>query len=762
MSHLNNIATKVANLNHLRQLHAHLIHHSLHYQNHWVALLLSHCTNLLAPFTYARSVFCSATVPDLHVFTSMLKYYSQVGAQTEVLLLYKHMQSLGIKPPGIPFFPVLIKAAGKASFMFHAHVVKLGHVDERYVKNAIMGAYAKHEGIEIAWKVFDEMTERSAADWNVMIGGCWKWGNEEEARRIFHLMNDSERNVVTWTTMVTGYAKLRDLESARMYFDKMPERTVVSWNAMLSGYAQSGAPEETLRLFDDMLDSGMEPDETTWVTVISSCSSLGDPCIAESLVRRLYRKKNYSSYYVRTALLDMHAKYGNLEAARDIFNQLGMHRNIISWNAMISACARVGDLSSAQYLFNEMPEKNTVSWNSMIAGYAQNGESLAALDLFKEMISRKDSRPDEVTMVSVISACGHLGALELGNWAVSILKENHINLTISGYNSIIFMYSRCGSMEDATRTFQEMETRDVVSYNTFISGYAAHGHGHKAINLLSKMNEEGIKPDRITYIGALTACSHEGLLLEGHKVFESIEVPDVDHYACLIDLLGRVGKLEEAIKLISTMPMEPHAGIYGSLLSACRIHKRIKLGELAAAKLFKLEPHNSGNYVLLSNIYASAGRWEDVDKVRKTMTKQGLKKSTGWSWVEHKGQMNKFIVGDRSHERSDDIYKLLIGLKVKMRNAGYVADKSCVLRDVEEEEREEMVGVHSEKLAVCFGLLVSEMGTVIRVVKNLRICEDCHTSIKMISKLEGRKIIVRDNNRFHCFNDGLCSCKDYW
>ncbi|KAF7801266.1 pentatricopeptide repeat-containing protein [Senna tora] len=764
MSLLNNIATsRICNLYHLTQLHAHLIHLSLHHHNQWVALLLLHCTRLHAPPAYAASIFHAATHPYIHIFTSMLKYYSQIGAHTEVVPLYKHLQCLGIKPD-IPFYPLLIKSAGKASLMFHAHVLKLGYVHDHYIRNAVIGVYAKYGPIELARKLFDEMTDRNriTADWNLMISGYWKWGNEQEASRIFHLMADSERNVITWTTMVTGYAKLRNLDSARLYFDRMPERNVISWNAMLSGYAQSGAAEEALTLFNDMIDSRNEPDETTWVAVISSCSSLGDPCLAESLIKKLYRNNVHSNHYVKTALLDMHAKCGNLEAAQSIFDQLGVHRSSITWNAMISAYARVGDLASARDLFDKMEKRDTVSWNSIIAGYAQNGESLTAIDLFKEMIRSKDSRADEVTMLSVISACGHLGALELGNWAVSILKENSINLSISGYNSMIFMYSRCGSMKDATRIFQEMATRDLVSYNTLISGYAAHGHGKESIELLSKMKKEGIKPDRITYIGVLTACSHAGLLQEGQKVFESIEVPEVDHYACMIDLLGRVGKLEEATRLIQSMPMKPHAGSYGSLLNASRIHRKVRLGELAAAKLFKLEPYNTGNYVLLSNIYALAGRWEDVDKVRKTMRKQGLKKSTGWSWVEHEGQMHKFIVGDRSHEKSDDIYKLLREIRVKMRREGYVADRSCVLRDVEEEDKEEIVGIHSEKLAICFALLVSQMGTVIRVVKNLRVCGDCHTSIKMISKLEGRKIIVRDNNRFHCFSNGLCSCKDYW
>ncbi|CAJ1963830.1 unnamed protein product [Sphenostylis stenocarpa] len=628
------IADKIINLHHLRQLHAQLVLHSQHQHNHWVALLLTQCTRLLAPSNYTWHIFHVATYPNVHVFTCMLKYYSQTGATAEVVSFFKHMQYYDIKPDA-SVYPVLIKSSGKASMLLHAHVLKLGHCGDHHVRNAIMGMYARCGHIEVARKLFDEMLDRTVADWNVIISGYWKCGNEEEASRLFSMMGESKRNVITWTTMVTGHAKMRNLKTARKYFDLMPEKSVVSWNAMLSGYAQSGAAQEAVRLFSDMLNSGNEPDETTWVTVLSSCSSLGDPCLAESIVRKLDKMNFRSNYFVKTALLDMHAKCGNLEVAQKIFEQLRVYKNAVTWNAMISAYARVGDLSLARDLFNKMPERNTVSWNSMIAGYAQNGESIEAIKLFKEMISSKDSKPDEVTMVIVFSACGHLGRLGLGNWAVRILSENHIKLSISGYNSLIFMYVRCGSLEDARVIFQEMATRDLVSYNTLISGLAVHGYGTESIKLMSKMKEDGIEPDRVTHIGVLTACSHAGLVEEGWEVFESIKVPDVDHYACMIDMLGRVGKLEEAMKLIQSMPMEPHAGIYGSLLNATSIHKRVELGELAAAKLFKVEPHNSGNYVLLSNIYALDGRWKDVDDVRDKMRKQGVKKTTATSWVEH-------------------------------------------------------------------------------------------------------------------------------
>ncbi|KAK2993645.1 hypothetical protein RJ640_019285 [Escallonia rubra] len=759
MSHLTTIAQKVTSSSHLRQLHAQVILNSLHGRGYWAALLISHCTRLQAPPPYARLVFDSAHQPNVLLFTSMLKFYTNLDAHGDVINLFDEMMKCGVKPDAF-VYPIVVKSAGKAGVALHGHVMKAGHACDRYVRNAIMCMYAKYGHTEVARKLFDEMSDRNLEDWNSMISGYWNCGNEIEALRLFDSM--PEKNVITWTAMVSGYSKMKNLESARLYFNRVPEKSVVTWNAMLSGYAQNGFAEEAISLFSEMLSAGVHPDKTTWVAVISSCSSRGDPCVAESLLKLLDEKCIRLNVFVQTALLDMYAKCGNLAVARNFFDELGVRRNSVTWNAMISAYTRVGDLTTARNLFDRMPEKDVVSWNSMIAGYAQNGQSVLAIELFKEMAISKDSKPDEVTMVSALSACGHLGALESGKWVVNFLTRNQITLSISGYNSLIFMYSKCGSMKLARKVFQEMKTRDVVAYNTMITGLAAHGLGIEAFELVHMMKEEGILPDSITHNGLLTACSHAGLLEEGQKVFESIRSPDTNHYACMVDLLGRAGKLDEAKRLIEKMPMQPHAGVYGSLLNASRVHRRVDLGELAANKLFELEPENPGSYVLLSNLYASTGKWKDVERIREEMKKRGVKKTIGWSWVEHNGKVHKFRVGDRSHEQSKGIYGVLAELKKRMRIAGFVDDKSCVLRDVEEEEKEEMVGTHSEKLAIAFALLVSETGTVIRVLKNLRICWDCHTAIKMISKLEGREIIVRDNNRFHCFRNGLCSCKDYW
>ncbi|KAL2939519.1 hypothetical protein RDABS01_033678 [Bienertia sinuspersici] len=658
-------------------------------------------------------------------------------------------------------YPIVIKFAGKTGVVLHGHVIKLGFDSDRIVHNAIVSMYVNYGSMKVARELFDEMRERSVADWNTMISGYWKWGLKGEAKKLFDVI--PERNVISWTCMVSGYSKMKDFKKARWYFDGMPEKNVISWNAMLSGYAQNGYEKEALRLFDEMMSVGINPDERTWVTIISSCSSRGDPYLAETLAEMLDKRKVQVNSYIQTALIDMHAKCGNIEAARNMFDGLGLQRTSAACNVMISSYARVGDLASARDIFDSMNEKNVVSWNSMIAGYSQNGQSPQAIELFKEMINNVGNpKPDEVTMSTVLSACGHLGALELGKWVVKLLSDTKIKLSISGYNALIFMYSKCGNMTEALKIFEEMDKRDVVSYNTIMAGFAAHGNAVEAIKLMSTMQEDGIKPDRVTFIAVLTACSHAGLLEEGRKVFESIKFPSVDHYACMVDLLGRVGELDEALRLIETMPMEPHGGVYGSLLNASRIHKRVEIGELAANKLFELEPSNSGIYVLLSNLYAVSGRWKDVERIRETMKQSGVSKAMGWSLVEYGGKLHKFIAGDTEHERTADIYRLLSEIRRKMKESGYFADKSCALTDIEEEEKEEMVGIHSEKLAICYALLVSEQGSVIRVVKNLRICSDCHMAIKMISKLERREIIVRDNNRFHCFKDGSCSCNDHW
>ncbi|EPS68553.1 hypothetical protein M569_06214, partial [Genlisea aurea] len=566
----------------------------------------------------------------------MLRYYSTRSDSMELIALFRRMYASRLFPEPC-VYPALIKAAGNSGISLHSHLIKVGgnHLG-KYITNALIRAYGKYGPIESARQLFDEMTDRSVADWNALLVGYWNWGHDEEAKRLFHLM--PTKNVISCTTMVTGFSRMKDLESARYYFDRISEKNVVSWNAMISGYAQNGFSEESLSLFREMVSLGFVPDETTSVAVISSCSSYGDQSLVDSAVDLLNGNGICLNPFVKTALLNFYAKRGQLELARSIFDEMKLTRNsTVTWNSMISAYLRAGKLNEAAQLFSAMPEKDVVSWNTMIAGYDQHGESMLAVELFDEMLE-KFVIPDEVTVVSVLSACGHLGAQEVGNRVAEFIAAKDMRLSLSGYNSLIFMYSRCGNMIEAHKIFSEMKTRDVVSYNALITGYASQGNAVEALKVMEKMREEGVEADRISYAGVLTACSHSGMIEEGRRIFQSIEDPDMDHYGCIIDLVGRLGRVDEAKRMIEEMAMDgQHGGIYGSLLNASRLHGRLDVGEFAALKLLEVEPENSGNYVLLSNMYACAGRWEEVGGVREAMKARGMVKVRGWSCVEMGG-----------------------------------------------------------------------------------------------------------------------------
>ncbi|KAL4184207.1 hypothetical protein AMTRI_Chr11g102210 [Amborella trichopoda] len=730
-------------LSSLKQTHAHLLRYSPHDPTtSWLPHLLSSSAQLPHP-TYTFSLYA-------HLLS-----FSLCPPRSHPLSVYPFLLPPLLKSASLLFLPIL-------GASLHALALRLGLFAKPNIQNSILNLYSNLLFLGCARQVFDEMHQRTPPDWNSMISAYARVQDLKNAQKLFDSM--PERTAVSWTAMLSAYAKCGQLSLARdRFFDKMPNRTVVSWNAMLSGYAQKGFVNEAIELFRDMvMRREVPPNETTLATVVSACSKHGDPELAEWIIGFVDQCGVKPNCFVKTAMVDMYCKCGSLEKARELFDAM-THKNSFSWNAMISGYSRNGNLCSARELFDKMPNRTVVSWNSMIAGYAQNGLWSLAIELFKEMVERARVGPDEVTMVSVISACGHLGALDLANWVRETIGTSKIRLSLKGYNSMIHMYSKCGSMEEACRVFfDEMPERDVVSYNALIAGFAQHGHGTEALELFHVMNERGIEPDSVTYIGVLTACSHAGLVQEGCSLFQSIGEPSVDHYACMVDLLGRVGRLRDAETLIKKMPVNAHAGVYGALLNACRMHRDIEIGEKVAAELFRLEPDNPGNYVLLSNMYAAARRWEDVERVRTMMRAKGIRKTQACSWVEFRGKIHQFIAGDCSHPELKEIYKVLEELMMELRRRGYVPDKSSVLRDVEEEEKEELVGTHSEKLAIAFGLLALEAGVPIRVMKNLRVCGDCHGAIKLMSKVVGREILVRDNNRFHLFKDGHCSCKDYW
>lgn len=397
----------------------------------------------------------------------------------------------------------------------------------------------------------------------------------------------------------------------------------------------------------------------------------------------------------------------------------------------------------------------------------QAGRFKDAFDLFGRM-REEGVELDKFVAASMLSACTGLGALDQGQWVHRHIQKSGIEPDPKLATTIIDMYCKCGCLEKAYDAFNNLRNKGQSSWNCMIGGLAMHGRGEAAIELFKQMERSKVKPDNITLLNVLTACAHSGLVQEGKYYFDymvqtyAIE-PKMEHFGCLIDMLGRAGLFEEAKRVLDEMPMDADAGVLGALLGACMIHGNIDLGEQVGNRVIELDPNNSGRYILLANLYASAGRWDDMANVRRLMNDRGVKKEPGWSVVELDGAVNEFIAGGWSHPEAKEIYAKVEELLGRIRLEGYVPDTGGgVLHDVDEEEKENPLYYHSEKLAIAFGLLKTRPGETIRISKNLRVCRDCHEASKLVSRVYDREIVVRDRNRFHHFRKGKCSCKDYW
>jgi pentatricopeptide repeat protein len=376
-------------------------------------------------------------------------------------------------------------------------------------------------------------------------------------------------------------------------------------------------------------------------------------------------------------------------------------------------------------------------------------------------------QPNCVTFVTVLNACASVIVLEEGRCVHHQIIQSALESDVFVGNSLLDMYGKCVSIEDAWKVFHKMPSRDVVTWNAMLGGCAMHGHGREALRHFEQMCDEGVQPDDITFVCVLSACSHAGLVDEGMCLYASMirdyMIPaKLEHYTCMVDLLGRAGHLQEAENMIMAMPCKPQAAAWMALLGACRIHGNVGMAERVAKRILEMERENAAVYVLLSNIYAAAGNRHLCENVERQRKERGAKKQPGCTWIEVNNEVHTFVVQDQDHPQMIEIHAELQRLSGLMHNAGYVPCTELVLDDVEEEEKVSHLCHHSEKLAIAFGLINTAPGTPLRIRKNLRVCKDCHTSTKFISKIVRRAIMVRDANRFHHFEDGVCSCMDYW
>ena len=522
------------------------------------------------------------------------------------------------------------------------------------------------------------------------------------------------------------------MDYARSMFDEMPEPGSFQFNTLIRGHLKDTNMEEALLTYIEMVERGVKPDNFTYPSLLKACARL--PALAEGM-----------------------------QAHGHVF-KLGFHDDVFVQNSLVSMYGKCGEIGLSCAVFDQMNERNVASWSAIIAAHSSLGMWNDCLRLLGDMNREKNWKAEESILVSVLSACTHLGVLDLGRSVHGFLLRNMTGLNVIVETSLLEMYMKCGNVDKGMHIFQNMakEKKNKMSYSVMISGLAMHGYGRESLRVFAEMIQQGLEPDDVVYVGVLSACSHAGLVREGLQCFDRMKLeqriePTIQHYGCMVDLLGRAGKIDEALELVKAMPMEPNDVVWRSLLSASNAHGDLETGEVAGRRLFELNSHKSSDYVVLSNMYARAGRWTDMARTRTEMHSKGLNQRPGFCSVEVKRKMHRFVSQDAGHPQNKNIYEMMYQMEWQLKFEGY-APKI----DEEDEEKKQRLKGHSQKIAIAFALINTSDGCPIRIVRNLRMCNDCHTYTKLISMIFDREITVRDRNRFHHFKDGVCSCRDYW
>ncbi|KAF8783886.1 hypothetical protein HU200_000333 [Digitaria exilis] len=673
-------------------------------------------------FKLAEKVFSDMPFCDRVTFNTLISGHSQCEHGMRALEIFDEMQSSGLRPDCVTVASVLAACASVGDLQkgkqLHSYLLKAGMSLDYRTEGSLLDLYVKCGDIEAAHEVFDSGDRTNVVLWNLMLVAygqnsdiaksfeifcqmqatgirpnqftypcflrtCTSSGHIELGVQIHSLSIKTgfESDMYVTGVLIDMYSKHGWFDKARRILEMLEKKDVVSWTSMIAGYVQHNLCEEALATFKEMQDCGIWPDNIVLASASSACAGI-----------KAMRQG-----------LQIHAR---------VYTS-GYLDDISIWNTLVNLYARCGRSEEAFSLFQAIEYKDEITWNGLISGFGQCGLYEQALKVFMQM-GQAGANYNVVTFVSSISASANLADIKQGKQLHGkVIKTGHTSETEVA-NALVSLYGKCGSIEDAKMKFSEMFERNEVSWNTIITSCSQHGRGLEALDLFDQMKKEGLKPNDVTFIGVLAACSHVGLVEEGISYFKSMSSeyginPTPDHYACVVDILGRAGQLDRARAFVEKMPIPADAMVWRTLLSACKVHKNIEIGELAAKHLLELEPHDSASYVLLSNAYAVTGKWSNRNQVRKMMRDRGVKKEPGRSWIEVKNAVHAFFVGDRLHPLADQIYKFLDDLNDRIVKIGYKQDNYHLFHEKEQERRDPISLVHSEKLAVAFG--TSDIGT---------------------------------------------------
>ena len=492
----------------------------------------------------------------------------------------------------------------------------------------------------------------------------------------FVLRGGLERDCFVMNALVTCYARCDEVVLARKVFDEMPERDVVSWNSMIAAYSQGGFYEECKKLYLEMVGvAGLAPNVATVASVMQACGQSKDLVFGMEVHQMVNESGIEMDVLLCNAVIAVYAKCGSLDYAHELFDEMN-EKDEVTYGSMISGYMVYGFVDKAMAVFREMERPGLSTWNAVISGIVQNNQYEGVLDLVREM-QASGSRPNAVTLASILPSFLYFSNLRGGKEVHAYAVRRSYDQNIYVATAVIDTYAKLGFLHGAQKVFDQSQSRSLIIWTAIITAYAAHGDASVALGLYAQMLDKGIRPDPVTITAVLTACAHSGLVDEAWDIFNSMPskhgiLPLVEQYACMVSVLSRAGKLSEAADFISKMPIEPSAKVWGALLHGASVYGDVEMGKFVCDQLFKIEPENTGNYIIMANLYSRAGRWEEADKVRERLEGIGLQKIRGSSWIETSGGLLSFIAKDVSNEKSDEIYALLEGLLGLMRQEGYI------------------------------------------------------------------------------------------